>query len=318
MIPNLEGIVEHMDGSLAVISKIPDIYTEHGETFPFRSHEAWMNYFRDSTIPIPIRFSIVTGILQDEKSLRSMGYIYGQDRAEHGFTRAEAAFAPQYHTRELSLAQATQAVCQGLRDAERDFNITLIPIITIGREIDPVDGEAIADVALSQVNFGPVILGLGCDEASHPPEKHLPAFKKIWGTPVKSHIHAAEQVDPEPRATYIQRLDWNAETAIRVLKADSLEHMIGLGRNYYLMNLVRERNIRIVGCPLSELTLRNIPDLRVLNILKIIDDDLWYTISPDDSGFLPDLGETLKACDDVYQFTPEQCLKLARNALRPL
>ena len=313
MKPKIEGLLhDHIDGSAALVGVIEDLYRLAGRPFPFPSIGAWRSFFQDPYEDIVKRFATVTGVLQSAESLRLVGRAYGRHRAAEGYRYVEAKFAPQYHVfGGLSLDEAARAMYDGLKQAEKECGIIILPVLCIGREASPGTGVRIARICLDY--GGEVAMDLACDEAGHPPEKHLPAFRVTCGTCVKRDCHAGEWVAREPAATYRQRLLANVRTAARVLKADGIGHAIPLADDPELVAYVADQGIRITGCPASYVRSGLIADPRELRIDELLDRDVIYTLNADDDLFLPPMDQVIADADRAYGFTADQAAKFERN-----
>jgi adenosine deaminase len=226
----------------------------------------------------------------------------------------EAKFAPWFHTSGgLTPRAATEHMIRGFRRAERETGIEIIPVLCINREATPEEGIVIARIALDY--DGEAMLDLACDEAEHPPEKHLPAYALTFGSNVLRSAHAGEWVTREPAATYRARLLENVRTSVRLLRCDDIGHAIPLPDDPELVREVVDKGIRISGCPLSNLSLGLIKDVRELRIAELIDAGVRYTLNADDDLFLPTMDEVIDACEAAYGFTETQCRALEVNCL---
>lgn len=318
MRPNPKGLHhDHIDGSMAVKDVIGDLYKMAGKPLPFPTEEEWLSFMRDSGQDIVKRFSTVTGVLQTKEALELMGYAYGRRRANEGYLYLEAKFAPQYHVfGGLTMLEAAWAMRRGLRRAVREFGIHIVPVICIGRETDAKIGVEIANIAYSCHLAGPVVLDLVCDEAGHPPEKHLSAYHRTLGTPVRRDCHAGEWVAAEPVATYTDRMLKNIRTAIMDLRCDGIGHAIPLVKDPDLVNFIVRHHIRVAGCPLSNKVSGWVKDVRELGIRELLKAGVIYTLNADDDLFLPPMSEVIAECDRVYDFTEAECRQLELNVFR--
>ncbi len=316
MKPIIRGLHhDHIDGSVALVGIIGELYQLAGVPFPFPSIEAWRDFFRDPWEDIVKRFSTVTSVMQSAEALRRAGYAYGCHRADEGYLYVEAKFAPQYHVfGGLSLAQAVAAMYDGLKKAEGERGIRILPQVCIGREASPELGVEIAKVVLGYE--GEIALDLACDEAGHPPEKHLPAFRLTWGTPVRRDCHAGEWVAREPEATYRQRLLRNVRTAVFDLRCHGIGHAIPLADDPMLVDYVAATGVRVAGCPASYLRGGLIPDIRALRIDELLARGVIYTLNADDDLFLPPMTEVVEVCQQAYGFTADERRKLETNVWR--
>lgn len=298
---------DHVDGSRAVYDIIEDLYALADKEFPFQDKDAWLAYFTDPQTDIVEKFGTVTGVLQSAESLRTLGAAYAAHRAQEGIAYVEAKFAPQYHVGDgLTMAEATAALIEGFRRGESQHLIVVHPVVCIGREASESVGMEIARIALEY--DGEVSLDLVCDEANHPPEKHLAAYRLTKDTNVKRDCHAGEWVAPGPG--YRDRLRRNVRTAVELLEVDGLGHAIPLIDDPELVRMVVDRGIRVSWCPMSNIVCGAITDVRELRIDELLDAGVVGTINPDDDLFMPTAQEAMDACIEAYGFSEEQRVKL--------
>lgn len=296
---------DHIDGSRALKRVIRHLYAMAGREFPFADEAAWVAFFADPHADIVAKFGTVTSVLQSREALQLAAGAYVDQRADEGFAYVEAKFAPAYHTAGgLSIKDAASTMCEALWAAAARRNIEVMPHLCINREATQEVGIDIAKLALSY--DGAVVLDMACDEANHPPEKHLAAYALTFDTETMRDCHAAEWTLPSPAETYRQRLHKNLRTAIFDLRCDGVGHAITLADEDELIKHVVQERIRVSGCPLSNLTTGCIRDVRALRIDKLLDAGVIYTLNADDDLFLPDMAEVARVCDDAYAFTAKQ------------
>jgi adenosine deaminase len=304
---------DHIDGSRAMVEILPELYKAEGMKVPFDTLDKWQEWFVNPQINLVKKFGAVTSVLQTKDALHLAGYTYGKYRHGQGLKYVEGKFAPQYHTRELDLRAATAAMIAGLRDAEKDFGIVILPQVCIGREAAPDLGVEIAKVVLEY--DGEVALDLACDEGSHPPEKHLPAYQLTFGSKVRRDCHAGEWVHKgnDLPWVYNQKLLKNVDTAVFQLKCHGVGHAIPLSQDKELTQYMVDNEIRVVGCPLSNLHSKLIDNLKSLEIDTLLEAGLRYTVSVDDDLLFPSVLELEEACQSAYGFTDEQWVKMHKN-----
>lgn len=310
MLPKIRILThDHIDGSAAMARIIQTLYAMAGKPFPFGTFDAWMENCRDTHQNIVEKFATVTSVLQSAEALTMAADAYARHRADEGYEYVEAKFAPQYHTAGgLTMKGAVAAMCNGLWRAGNRYGIQIVPQVCIGREATPDVGIEIAKIVMEY--DGDVVLDLACDEAGHPPEKHLPAYKLTFGSRVKRECHAGEWVQHDPRDTYGERLLKNVRTAVYDLRCHGISHAIPLVQDFELSHYVASEGIRVSGCPLSNRTLGCIGDLQDLGIDALLNQGILYTFNADDDLFLPPMTQVLAACDASYNFSREQSRKL--------
>ena len=88
---------------------------------------------------------------------------------------------------------------------------------------------------------------------------------------LKLKAHAGEFQGPE-----------NVRKAIEILEVDEVQHGIGAGNSNYVMDLIKERNIRLNICPSSNLILGAVKDIKSHQVRKLFYKEIDITINSDD------------------------------------
>lgn len=74
----------------------------------------------------------------------------------------------------------------------------------------------------------------------------------------------------------------NVKKAIEILELDEIQHGIGAATSEYLMDFIRERNIRLNICPSSNFILGSVRDMANYPARKLFDKGIKLTINTDD------------------------------------
>ncbi len=315
---------DHGDGSTTLLNILPRLFEISGKPFPFSTEPEIMarevrDWFR-SDRDIVERFSVTTGVLQNPEALYFFGKNYVCRKTSMGYKYCEMTIAPQYHVfGGLTEAEVVAALIEGIKFGERLCPETEVNILfSIGREVDSERAVQLVDIADRCDRDYVIGVGLVCDEAAHPPEKHIQMFKRAKELGFKTTCHAGEWVCGSGQQADFYRdlpgLIKNVRTAIFDLGADRIGHAIGLPYDPELMRVVVDRQIGIEGCPGSNHSSGLIPDTKCLRIREMLDAGVLYSIHPDDDLFLPDLDETFQLCDDEYHFAMKERWQLVLNA----
>jgi len=316
---------DHGDGSVTLLNILPQLFRISGRPFPFsiepeimaREVREWFTSGRD----IVERFSVTTGVLQSYEALYLFGKNYVCRRASEGYEYCEMTIAPQYHTFSgLTEAEVVAAVIEGIKSGESIHPRAEVNLLfSIGREASPEKAVRLVNVAGRCDRDYVVGIGLVCDEAAHPPEKHVPMFRRAKALGFKTTCHAGEWVcEPGQQADFHRDLPGlikNIRTAVFGLGADRIGHAIGLPYDPELMKVVVDRQIGVEGCPGSNFASGLIPDTKCLRIREMLEAGVLYSLNPDDDLFLPTLAETFQLCDREYRLTADEKMALRLNAL---
>lgn len=183
-------------------------------------------------------FDITGQVLQTEEALRRATYELAEDAAEENIRYLEIRFAPLWHIKKrLSLTQVIEAVIQGARDAEKNFNIKIGIIICGIRHTTPADTLKVAELAVAYKNRGVVGFDLAGAEKDFPAKDHLEAFYLIINNNINTTAHAGEAYGTE-----------SIEQAIHYISANRIGHGTRLREDGDLLNYVNDHRIPLEMC----------------------------------------------------------------------
>lgn len=313
---------DHLDGSRAILPVLRYLFELSCKPYPFpgtldEQHEAVKRVFEDPQVNIVEKFSNTTGVMQTRETLSLAAYSYVRERWKRGFKYCEATIAPQYHVfGGLTVQGVVDALIAGIvRGEKANPGIEVNLIFTVGREVDAKEAVRLVESAAECDRRYVVGIGLACDEAAHPPEKHKPMFMRAKELGFKTTCHAGEWVSTSPDYKRDEKaLLKNIRTALFELGVDRIGHAIPLAYDPELVAHVARENIGIEGCPGSNLTSKLIPNAKYLRIRELLDAGVRYSLNQDDDLFMPDLLGTFALCQKEYRFSGEEIEKLEENA----
>lgn len=321
----------HLDGSFPMFSILPQLFRlTHGDTkaYPFnawQNHQAQVKAWFGNPLKgnIVEKFSLTTGVMQDRDTLFLAAQNYIRIRARQGYRYCETIIAPQYHTfRGLTPRDVVGELIKGIQAGEKEFpQIEVNLILGIGRETNSDEAVKLVNIfAECDSDYTPAIT-LVCDEANHPPEKHIAMYRRIKEVGRKKACHVSEWVhDPSTQsadfAKDLRRLKKNARTAIFDLEIDRAEHLRHLAYDPFLISTVVDRGIGVTMCPCSYLSTGLLPDNNMshLRLDELLDANVLVSIEPDDDLFMDNMDEVFDKCDIAFKLTQEQRSKIITNA----
>ncbi|MEK9179963.1 MAG: hypothetical protein AAB897_00940 [Patescibacteria group bacterium] len=331
---------DHLDGSYPLMTVLPELFRISKKPYPFKGTfaeqcEQVKTLFNNVQLDIVERFSNTTGVMQSRETLALAGEAYTRTRAEQGFLYCEATIAPQYHMfGGMKEKEVIGALIEGIKRAESEFpQIEVNLLFTIGREVDLARSEELIRLASECDRNYVVGVGLVCDEAGHPPEKHMVAFRLAKKLGLKISIHAGEWVatdypagsNSSERAGLASRIRQLAErdkpsllrnirTAIFNLGADRVGHAIPLAYDNDLVKYVVENRIGIELCPGSNYSSGLIPNTGYLKIRDLLQSHVLCSLNPDDDLFLPQMPEVIDMVEAEYSFSGREFINFEHNA----
>ncbi len=271
----------HLDGSLRLstllelarrqgkINLLPADTVEALEVFlekidESETLEAYLAWFR-YTLPM----------MQTKQALRRIAYELVEDNARENVRYLEVRYAPILHTEEgLTLEQVNDAVLEGLRTAEKDFNIRTALIIAGLRDRFESASMLQAELAVAYQGRGVVAFDLAGGEAGNPPKHHLHAFYYARNHLLNLTIHAGESWGPE-----------SIHQALFYCNAHRIGHGITLERDPALMQYFVDHQIPLEICPTSNVQTRVVSSYEAHPLKKYVEAGIPVTINTDNRLF---------------------------------
>ena len=140
----------------------------------------------------------------------------------------------------------------------------------------------------------------------HPPSKFQRAFAAARERGLRVVAHAGEEGPPE----YV----WEA---LDLLRVDRIDHGNRALEDRRLVQRLRDDGIALTVCPLSNLRLCVVRDLRAHPIRRMLELGLLATVNSDDPAYFGGyVNDNFRALVDHLQLTAAEAVTLARNSFR--
>jgi adenosine deaminase len=242
-------------------------------------------------------------VLLTEQDFYDLAFAYLQRAQADNVRHVEMFFDPQGHTaRGVAFATVIGGLSRAIADAERQLGVKASLIMCFLRHLDEADAEKTLDSALP---FKDKIVGVGLDssETGNPPSKFRNVFRRAREAGFFLTAHAGE----EGPASYV----WEALDVLGVGRIDhgnrSLEDAVLVGR------LARER-MALTVCPLSNLRLRVVSDLKAHPLRRMMDKGLVVTLNSDDPSYFGGyVNDNYHAVSDALSLQRDEIAAIVRN-----
>ena len=225
---------------------------------------------------------------------------------EQNLIHTEIFFDPQTHTnRGLSFDTVIQGIRSALDDGKEKLGISSKLIMCFLRHLDEAAAFETLNQALPYKNW---IAGVGLDssEMGHPPSKFQRVFSKARDEGFITVAHAGE----EGPAEYV----WEA---INLLKVSRIDHGNRSLDDEQLIKYLIETQIPLTVCPLSNLELKVVNDLKDHPLLKLMEAGLMVTINSDDPAYFGGyMNENYSQIASALNLTKKQITQLAKNSFK--
>jgi adenosine deaminase len=247
-----------------------------------------------------------TRVLLHERDFYELTFAYLKKAASQGVRHAEIFFDPQAHTdRGVAFGIAITGIWRALEDGQKRFGMSSHLIMCFLRHLSA--DEAIETLHLALPYKGWIVgVGLDSSEVGHPPEDFEAVFEEAARHGFHRVAHAGEEGPPE----YIRQ-------ALDELGAERIDHGVRCMEDPGLVRRLREEQIPLTVCPLSNVRLRVFPSLEEHPVKRMLDEGLRVTVNSDDpayfGGYVADNYSTVR---DGLGFAREEFRAVAENSFR--
>ena len=245
-------------------------------------------------------------VLIYEQDFYDLTWAYLTKVHEQNLVHTEIFFDPQTHTdRGISFDTVIQGIHSALEDAKEKLGISSQLIMCFLRHLDEVDAFDILEQALPYKKW---IAGVGLDssEMGHPPSKFENVFSKALDEGFITVAHAGE----EGPAAYV----WEA---INLLKISRIDHGNRSLEDDQLIKHIAEKQIPLTVCPLSNLALKVVEDLKDHPMLQLMEAGLMVTINSDDPAYFGGyMNENYIQIAAALNLSKKQITDLAKNSFK--
>jgi adenosine deaminase len=244
-------------------------------------------------------------VLQTEQDFYDLTWAYLDRVAKQNVMHVEIFFDPQGHTeRGVAFETVLDGITRALDDGRKKLGVSSFLIMCFLRHLSE---DAAFETLKSAIPYKHRILGVGLDssEKGHPPSK----FKNVFAEAKKEGFlimaHAGEEGPPE----YV----WEA---LDMLKVDRIDHGNRSLEDEKLVARLVKDGTALTVCPLSNLKLCVVKDMKDHPLKKMLNLGLKATINSDDPAYFGGyMNENFKAVTDGLNLDKSDLLTISRNSI---
>ncbi len=294
----------HIEGSLEP-ELIFQLAQRNGVALAYPSVEALRAAyaFTDLQSFLDIYYAGASVLLQPQ-DFHDMAWAYFLRAKADNVVHTELFFDPQTHTaRGVPMATVIEGLSGACQRAETELGISSALILCFLRHLREEDAVATLEAALP---YREHFIGVGLDssELGHPPEKFERVFARCRELGLKVVAHAGEEGPPE----YM----WQA---IDLLKVQRIDHGVAALQDPLLMAELAHTRLPLTVCPLSNLKLCVVNDLRDHGLKTMLDAGLCVTINSDDPAYFGGyMNANFEQTVQALQLSREDVVQLAKNS----
>ena len=248
-------------------------------------------------------------VLMTEQDFYDMTMAYLARIAQDGVVHTEIMFDPQTHTeRGVPIADVFAGIVRALREGRTKWGMTSCLIMSFLRHLSEQAAFDTLDQALPlRDQYADVWLGIGLDsgEQGNPPEK----FERVYARCRELGFYLVAHAGEEGPADYVS-------AALDKLNVIRIDHGVRSEEDPALVARLAERRIPLTVCPLSNLKLKVVNNMREHNLKRLLDQGLCVTINSDDPAYFGGyLLDNYVAVAQALDLDDADLVKLARNSM---
>ena len=294
----------HIEGSLEP-ELIFALAQRNGLSLPYASVEALRKAYAFTNLQTFLDIYYAgASVLLHEADFHDMAWAYFLRAKADNVVHAELFFDPQTHTaRGVLMATVIQGLASACAKAQAELGISAELILCFLRHLSEEEAFATLEAALPwREHF--IGVGLDSSEVGHPPSKFSRVFARCRGIGLRVVAHAGEEGPP----AYI----WEA---LNDLKTERIDHGVRSLEDPALVAELARRRTPLTVCPLSNLKLCVVNELRDHPMKRLLDAGLCAMVNSDDPAYFggymnANFVQTVQALD----LSREDVITLARNS----
>jgi adenosine deaminase len=245
-------------------------------------------------------------VLIHEQDFFDLTWEYLLKCKKQNIVHTEIMFDPQTHTsRGIEFKTVISGITEALYKAKKELDISSFLIMSFLRHLSQ---EEAFKTLKEATPFKDKILAVGLDssEIGNLPSKFKEVFAEAKKEGYKLVAHAGEEGD----SSYI----WEA---LELLHVQRIDHGIRCDEDEKLVNYLKEKKIPLTVCPLSNVKLKAVKDIKEHNILRLLKKGLQVTVNSDDPAYFGGyLNENYEALAENLPMSEDDIIQLVSNSFK--
>lgn len=243
-------------------------------------------------------------VLREEQDYYDLTWAYLSKIHSENVLHTELFFDPQGHTsRGVPFETVVNGIHRALLDGEQKLGISFGLIMCFLRHLDEDDAMKTLEMALP---FKDKIIGVGLDssEVGNPPAQFATVYKAASEYGFHLVAHAGEEGPP----AYVYE-------ALDVLNIERIDHGNRALEDSALTQRIVDEAIALTVCPLSNLKLCVVPDLKDHPIPTMLKLGIKATINSDDPAYFGGyMNDNFNQLNEAVGLSKDDVITLVKNA----
>jgi len=244
-------------------------------------------------------------VLITEQDFYDLTWAYLEKANDNNVIHTEIMFDPQTHTdRGIAFDTVINGIYSALKDAKREFGITSKLIMSFLRHL-PQDSafETFDNYYRHKEKIS--IIGLDSSELGNPPNKFKEIYEKALSEGLKLTAHAGEEGPPE----YV----WEA---LDILKVNRIDHGNRSLEDEKLVQRLVNEQIVLTVCPLSNLKLKVVDDLKNHPLRTMMNKGMNVTVNSDDPAYFGGyINQNFIKITNALDLSEQDIYELVKNSI---
>jgi len=248
----------------------------------------------------------LSSVLRRPQDFTDLAEAYLARAAEQGVRYAEVFVDPQAHlARGVPLEAVMEGVGAAFATAEERHGMTARLIACFLRDRDPAEAEEL----LPRLRpYRDLVIGIGLDSAElgRPPE----LFERVYARAADEGLHRVAHAGEEGPPAYVTG-------ALDRLGVERIDHGIRSVEDPSVLARLREEQVPLTVCPLSNVALRCVRGLAEHPLRRMLEAGLAVTVNSDDPAYFGGyLHDNVVAATRALGLTAGERRRLAENSFR--
>lgn len=245
-------------------------------------------------------------VLLTERDFYDLTWAYFLRCKENNIVHAEIMFDPQTHTeRGVSFETVIQGIQKARERAQKELGISSFLIMSYLRHLSEEEALRTLEASLPYKQYIKAV-GLDSSERGNPPSK----FEKVFKASAREGYILLAHAGEEGPAEYI----WEALQKLHVSRIDHGNNCLS---DPTLVQYLTEQDIALTVCPLSNVALAVVKDIREHPMKKMLNLGLRVTVNSDDPAYFGGyLNDNYIAITEALHLTKSEIDTLIENGFK--
>ncbi len=245
-------------------------------------------------------------VLVKEQDFYDLTFSYLQKCALQNVRHTEIMFDPQTHTeRGIAFETVIKGISRACVDAKEKLNVSSLLIMSYLRHLSEEDALKTLQQSLPYKELITAI-GLDSSEKGNPPSK----FKNVFQASVDQGYIPLAHAGEEGSSEYV----WEAIDLLKIIRIDHGNNAL---QDPILVKEIIKRDFALTLCPLSNISLQVVDDLKDHPLKKMMELGLKVTVNSDDPAYFGgQINQNFIEVQKALDLSKEDLYELAKNSFQ--